>query len=941
MKRFLPPGRRTLALMVSAIIVAVIAAALPMAASVQAAGVVSGSVFRDFDGDGVRDETEPGVGGITVTAYDPAGAVAGIAVSFATLCLGPGNPRAECTALNTPAIGSYTLNAGGTGPYRIEFSGWPAYMRPAVQGAGNNTSIQFVPDGNSSNINFALHNPAEYCQQGPDLVTSCYTNGDPQGGGTTAGRYAIVQVPFEPATTGPGDNVYLATGLQVGATWGLAYQRSSRTLMAAAVVKRHVGFGVGGIGAIYRIDRDRVAAPTVLIDLNAAGYPPGVAVGPDPRSPGDLAINEADPSRDPLGFDAVGKRGIGGISLSEDEDTLWVVNLTTRTLLEIRIGVPPVTPTAADITVHPLPTPACSDGEFRPWAVKAYAGQVYVGGVCSGEFPYAGKNIDTTDLTAHIYRHDPNGPTGNFTEVFSFPLNYPRGLVSRGNPGDPRPSAAWLPWINEWSDISPPMPLPGQGPFGQTMYPQPMLTSIDFDVDGAILVALNDRAGMQLGDRNYSTIAGDTGEYTGVAAGDLVRVCANPATPSGYSLENAGACPGGLTGGSTTNRQGPGNGEFYSRDEYGTAHDEVTIGGIVMHYGLRRVITTAYDALPAEQQGPVRSGGLRWFNAANGALTDAYVIFGQDQPIGSPPGTRLRRASFGKSAGLGDLETFCDQAPIEIGNRVWLDANRNGVQDPDEAPIPGVTVELWRNGTRIGVAVTDAEGTYYFRSGRDQVDANLEDNIIHDGGIGIRTRTGTPGGASAYEIRIPNITGPNQQTALVNLTLTFANNDDNPNGDSRDSDGVAIGNNAVFVIPYGNHAAAGTNNHTYDFGFFEGVPTAIVLEYFTAGWEGGTLTVRWATVMELDTAGFRLLRSATGRIDDAVSVTPTLIRARGSPGSGAAYEWRDPTAQPGASYTYWLEEIETTGRVNRYGPATARVQATSPLYRVMIPVIVR
>ena len=62
------------------------------------------------------------------------------------------------------------------------------------------------------------------------------------------------------------------------------------------------------------------------------------------------------------------------------------------------------------------------------------------------------------------------------------------------------------------------------------MYPQPMLTSIDFDVDGAIIVALNDRAGMQLGNRNYSPIATDTNEYAGVAAGDLLRVCVNPAT---------------------------------------------------------------------------------------------------------------------------------------------------------------------------------------------------------------------------------------------------------------------------------------------------------------------------------------------------------------------------------------------------------------------------
>ena len=110
---------------------------------------------------------------------------------------------------------------------------------------------------------------------------------------------------------------------------------------------------------------------------------------------------------------------------------------------------------------------------------------------------------------------------------------------------------------------------------------------------------------------------------------------------------------------------------------------------------------------------------------------------------------------------------------------------------------------------------------------------------------------------------------------------------------------------------------------------------------FTAGWEGDAVMIRWVTAMELDTAGFRLLRSATGRIDDAIIVTPTLIRARGGPGHGATYEWRDTTAPPGAAYTYWLEEVETTGRVNRYGPAMARVQATLSTYSVTLPLVIR
>jgi len=70
---------------------------------------------------------------------------------------------------------------------------------------------------------------------------------------------------------------------------------------------------------------------------------------------------------------------------------------------------------------------------------------------------------------------------------------------------------------------------------------------------------------------------------------------------------------------------------------------------------------------------------------------------------------------MGKAGGLGDLEALCDDAPIEIGNRVWVDSDANGIQDPDEASLSGVTVNLYnQSGTQIGTTTTDADGEYYF-----------------------------------------------------------------------------------------------------------------------------------------------------------------------------------------------------------------------------------
>ncbi len=72
----------------------------------QAADTITGNVFRDINANGIDDGAgEIGVAGVTVTAYDAAGVNRGTA--------------------STLAIGNYTLNATGTGPYRIEFTTLP------------------------------------------------------------------------------------------------------------------------------------------------------------------------------------------------------------------------------------------------------------------------------------------------------------------------------------------------------------------------------------------------------------------------------------------------------------------------------------------------------------------------------------------------------------------------------------------------------------------------------------------------------------------------------------------------------------------------------------------------------------------------------------------------------------------------------------------------
>jgi len=71
---------------------------------------------------------------------------------------------------------------------------------------------------------------------------------------------------------------------------------------------------------------------------------------------------------------------------------------------------------------------------------------------------------------------------------------------------------------------------------------------------------------------------------------------------------------------------------------------------------------------------------------------------------------------LGRPQGSGcDIGAY-EAAEIKIGDRVWLDADGGGDQDPGEGPIAGVTVDLVGGAdTVVASAKTDADGEYGFR----------------------------------------------------------------------------------------------------------------------------------------------------------------------------------------------------------------------------------
>ena len=98
-------------------------------------------------------------------------------------------------------------------------------------------------------------------------------------------------------------------------------------------------------------------------DLNIAVS--SVAADPQYLDNAARGLNEL-VQNDAVAFQDVGKVGIGDIELSDDEETLYVVNLYDKTLYAIS------TITKELLGSYPIPDPGCVQGEARPWACLLY-----------------------------------------------------------------------------------------------------------------------------------------------------------------------------------------------------------------------------------------------------------------------------------------------------------------------------------------------------------------------------------------------------------------------------------------------------------------------------------------------------------------------------------------------------------------------------------------
>jgi len=783
------------------------------------ADTIRGFLFRDYNADGRHQpRAEAGIAGITVTAYGDAGDVISSTV--------------------TDAAGEYVLDIPNGTAVRLELDNLPNYLQPGPAGADSLTTVTFVTSP-AENVNIGLANPAQYAQSSAEMRVALprFAYGAHDGPNAELatflayheddGSHAFLQGDDIDTTVYDASATALAQHRETGAIWGTAYDRLHNQLLAAAFVKRHTDLGpTQNPTTIYRLDPDAQAVQEWLTLDPARANPHGTNVD----WVEDFAV-----------YAAVGMEGWGDLDLSDDFRTLYGIDLGTRTLVQIPIaedgsaGLPTIIDPMPQLEAELVGSaaeqcPTLSD--LRPFGLGMNDGVLYLGVVCSAASTVPAnalpiqaptKNVnrasspgDFSKLRAYVFAWDGNVATPLFTNVLDFPLRYPRGCASYNQQADCGVNypGEWLPWVNNFPYSSDGTSSPAGAKRFESFYPQPLVSNIEF-YNGSMVLYLMDRFGHQVGPFTQSPYGEELDHVA--AHSDILFACQRA---EGWVMESVisgdEACRTGIRAYIRGEERAN---EYFAEDTYRARfalHGDVGFGAGVAIPGRETVIHAVFDPIYAvDGRGDTLfDGGLHWYSVADGHWRKSLRIYNNITGILPDEGI------FSKANGLGDLVALTDIPPIEIGNRVWLDDNRDGIQSPLEPGIADVTVELLcpavgpdgiagnaDDATVIAVAQTNEEGIYYFSSATGTTTEHAH--------YGLTLVSG-----AACVVRLPNASGANQQVPLRTLQLTEAN-DQNPTAsgtDQNDSDALLTATSATIELIIG---APGHNNHTYDFGFVE------------------------------------------------------------------------------------------------------------------------
>ena len=270
-------------------------------------------------------------------------------------------------------------------------------------------------------------------------------------------------------------------------------------------------------------------------------------------------------------------------------------------------------------------------------------------------------------------------------------------------------------------------------------------------------------------------------------------------------------------------------------------------------------------------------------NSAPGGVLVGYALTASGQgttdtdsnptPTGTAPATLI-------SGAVDSSIDFGYYIPVTIGDFVWLDANRDGVQDPTEAGIVGVTLTL-KGTTAAGEsktdhATTDSTGHYQFSEAPGTYTVTVDDS-------------NSTAALSGY---IPTVTGQGTSDTDSNI---------DPSGTTPDL------------------LLSGGSDSTIDFGYIVAPPTAARLSSFTAQRVSANATeVEWRALADSDVIGFLVeRRDSTGW----VRVTSHLLPLIGNGRTPKSYSLSDS----GGASAYHLLAVDRLGNTQVIGTAIPNI----------------
>jgi Secretion system C-terminal sorting domain/SdrD B-like domain len=858
---------------------------------------ISGTVFRDFNGNGVKDNSatfnEPFVQGVTVKATLSGG-------TFFT------------TTTNTSGTYSFSVAQVPVGTkVRIEFSGLALGDYSSSTGSGNGSNVQFTTAPGSS-VNFAVNAPDDYWNNAtmplPPLMLVNSRRGTTNS--FFKDQYTILQINNN--TTGPSNpaNASIVTAdttirpafhFQTGSLFGLTVQSKQERFFTSAILKRASGFGPQGAGGIYMIGKSG-ASWTFTGSFTLQGVTPsngGAALdfGSVTRvtSPAtdDNYISDNDvytlpttgsDARDIDAFVKASTMSYGEIDADPLSDKIYMINLFQKRLIVFNAsattaglnGASAATlapfASAYNITSLPgCPAPTGAGNNIRPFAVKIYKGKGYIGVVSD-----AMSTQNLADLKGYILQFDPANIAAGFTTVITINFN---SYVS----------SYWHPWVTTWAQAG------GTSTSGPVQYAQPIISGIEFNENGSMDIAIRDRWGDQGATYEYFPIPGATKNQQTAVMGDLLHACSNG---TGWALEGTpGSCdqPAGNTNSNTaTNNFGYGfsygnTGKEWYADKSGDNEPESNEGGLTKLMGTGIIVSSVYDPIASGETAGSKywsTHGVQWNNVTTGAKDHIARIQG------------VNSNSIDKANGLGDLEFLAQLQPIQVGNRIWLDANSDGIQDPEEtdAGVPTGTIVTLRspgvdgiygNGDdQTWITTTDANGNYYFSS------LSSSDNRKPASWTGVGN-TLLPGYNYRIEVIIPNNNS---------LTSTDAGG---PAGDNIDNDAAAIGSAAIVNFNTSN------TNHNFDIGIVP-IPLPLTLVSFTAQLNAeNVVDLKWETVTEINVSHFEIEKST-----DGISFSKAgIVSAKGNTEDITRYSMKDMVNGNQSSLFYYrLRSVDIDGK---------------------------